>query len=171
MSVSQVRQNFHSETENGINKQINMELKASYVYLAMGFYFDRDDVALKGVKEYFLKASEEEREHAQKLMKYQNKRGGTIVLETIKTPSKQRWQNVEEAFQDALNLEKDVNQSLLDLHQLASSKNDASFCDFLESEYLQEQVDSIKSIGDHLTNIRRVGEGLGIFVFDKELSS
>lgn len=43
-------------------------------------------------------------------------------------------------------------------------------CDFLESEYLQEQVDAIKEIGDHLTNLRRVGEGLGVYLFDKELS-
>merc|ERR1719495_1860552 len=31
-----------------INKQINMELYASYVYMAMACYFDRDDVALNG---------------------------------------------------------------------------------------------------------------------------
>lgn len=43
-------------------------------------------------------------------------------------------------------------------------------CDFLESEYLQEQVDAIKEIGDHLTNLRRVGEGLGVYIFDKELA-
>lgn len=35
MAVSQVRQNFHEECEAGINKQINMELYASYVYLSM----------------------------------------------------------------------------------------------------------------------------------------
>lgn len=35
MAVSQVRQNFHEDSENGINKQINMELYASYVYMSM----------------------------------------------------------------------------------------------------------------------------------------
>lgn len=30
-----VRQNFHVDCENAINKQINMELHASYVYLSM----------------------------------------------------------------------------------------------------------------------------------------
>lgn len=35
MAVSQVRQNFHADSEKGINKQINMELYASYVYLSM----------------------------------------------------------------------------------------------------------------------------------------
>ena len=36
-----VRQNYHTETEGLINKQINMELYASYVYLSMSAYFDR----------------------------------------------------------------------------------------------------------------------------------
>lgn len=35
MAATQVRQNFHTDSENAINKQINMELYASYVYLSM----------------------------------------------------------------------------------------------------------------------------------------
>ena len=35
MAVSKVRQNFHSNSEANINKQINMEFYASYVYLSM----------------------------------------------------------------------------------------------------------------------------------------
>ena len=35
MSQSKVKQNFHSDSEALINKQINMELYASYVYLSM----------------------------------------------------------------------------------------------------------------------------------------
>ena len=33
--VSAVRQNFHQESEAGVNKQINLELYASYVYQQM----------------------------------------------------------------------------------------------------------------------------------------
>ena len=33
--MSVIRQNFHEECEALINKQINMELYASYVYLSM----------------------------------------------------------------------------------------------------------------------------------------
>lgn len=32
---SQVRQNFHQDCEAAINRQINLELYASYVYLSM----------------------------------------------------------------------------------------------------------------------------------------
>ena len=61
-------------------------------------------------------------------------------------------------------------QSLLQIHATATEHNDANFADFLESEFLQEQVDSMKEISDHITNLKRVGEGLGVFVFDKEMS-
>ena len=53
------------------------------VWLHQAWYFDRDDVALKGFHKYFKNKSEEEREHAEKMMKYQNSRGGRIVLQPI----------------------------------------------------------------------------------------
>merc|ERR1719228_2372878 len=69
-----------------INKQINMELYASYVYMAMACYFDRDDVALKGFSKRFADGSIEEREHAQKLINYQNMRGGRVVFQDVANP-------------------------------------------------------------------------------------
>jgi len=168
MAQSQCRQNYHSECEAGINRQINMELYASYTYQSMAFYFDRDDVALPGFSKFFSKSSEEEREHAEKFMKYQNKRGGRVVLQDIKKPDRDEWGTGLEAMQVALQLEKSVNQSLLDLHKVATSHDDPQMCDFLESEYLEEQVKSIKEIGDHITQLKRVGAGLGEYLYDKE---
>ena len=46
--MSAIRQNYSEACEAGINKQINMELYASYVYQSMAYHFDRDDVAMKG---------------------------------------------------------------------------------------------------------------------------
>jgi len=168
MSVSQVRQNYHSDCEAGINRQINMELYASYTYQSMAFHFDRDDVALPGFAKFFRKSSEEEREHAEKFMEYQNKRGGRISLQDIKRPERDEWGSGLEAMQVALQLEKSVNQSLLDLHKVASGHEDAQMCDFLESNYLEEQVKAIKELGDYITQLKRVGPGLGEYIFDKE---
>ena len=53
------------------------------VSLHQAWYFDRDDVALKGFCKFFKKSSEEEREHAEKMMKYQNSRGGRLVFQPI----------------------------------------------------------------------------------------
>jgi len=148
-----------------------MELYASYVYQSMAFHFDRDDIALPGFHHFFKHASEEEREHAEKLMKYQNKRGGRIVLQDIKKPDRDNWETGLDAMQVALQLEKSVNQALLDLHKVADSHTDAQMMDFIEGEYLKEQVDSIKEISDHITQLKRVGSGLGEYMYDKQLQS
>ena len=55
------------------------------------------------------------------------------------------------------NWKKSVNQSLLDLHKLATGKDDLHLCDFSKTHYLDEQVKSIKELGDHVTNLRRLG--------------
>merc|ERR1712210_218544 len=119
MAVSKIRQNYHEDCEALINNQINMEFYASYVYLSMSSYFNRDDQALHGFAE----------------------------------------------------LEKTVNQSLLDLHKVVGDKGDGHLCDFLESEYLGEQVEGIKAIGDLITKMKRAGDGLGLHLIDKEMGS
>ena len=43
--------------------------------------------------------------------------------------------------------------------------------DFIESEFLEEQVEAIKQISDYITQLKRVGSGLGEFQFDKDLAS
>lgn len=170
--VSRIRQNFHEDCEKALNEQINLELTASYAYQSMSFYFNRDDVALPGFHKFYKENSDEEREHAEKLMKYINKRGGRVVLQDVKSPEKTEWTNGLESLTAALELEKKVNDSLLQLHALASEKNDPHLTDFLEGEFLDEQVESIKKLGDLITKLKRAGpEGLGEYLFDKELNS
>merc|ERR1712037_832913 len=96
-----------------------------------------------------------------KLMEYQTKRGGRVVFQDIAKPTTMEWGTPLEAMEAALELEKTVNQSLLDLH----------LCDFLESEYLGEQVEGIKAIGDLITKMKRAGDGLGLHLIDKEMGS
>merc|ERR1712058_169955 len=112
MSESRIRQNYHQDCEALINKQINMEFYASYVYLSMASYFNRDDQALHGFASFFQKSSNEEREHGMKLMEYQTKRGGRCVFQDIAKPSSMEWGTPLEAMEAALELEKTVNQSL-----------------------------------------------------------
>uniref|UniRef100_A0A2K6ELB6 Ferritin n=1 Tax=Propithecus coquereli TaxID=379532 RepID=A0A2K6ELB6_PROCO len=117
-SSSQVRQNYHQDSEAAINLQINLELYASHIYLSMSYYFDRDDVALKNFAKYFLHQSREERERAEKLMKLQNQRGGRIFLQHIQKPDHDDWERGLYAMACALHLEKCVNQSLMELPKL-----------------------------------------------------
>jgi len=167
MAGSVIRQNYHQESEACINKQINLELYASYVYLSMTNYFDRDDVALPGFAKFFCESSKEEREHSEILMKFQNQRGGRIVLQDVKKPERDEWGSGQEAMEAALVLEKQVNQALIDLYQLAEKHGDGQMGDFIEDHFLNEQVESIKKISDHITNLKRVGPGVGEYLYDQ----
>jgi len=169
MPGSGCRQNYPAECEAGINKQINMELYANYVYTSMAFYFDRDDVALPGFHKFFKKSAKEESEHAEKFMAFQNKRGGRVVLKDIKKPERDEWGTGLDAMKAALELEKQVNQSIIDLHRLAGEKGDNHMTQFLD-EFLDEQVNGMKEIADHVTQLTRAGTGLGEFLYDKELA-
>ncbi|XP_036103667.1 ferritin heavy chain-like [Molossus molossus] len=169
-SSSCVRQNYHQDSEAAVHRQSNLELYASYVHLSMSYYSDSDDVALKNFARYFLHPSHEEREHAEKLVKLQNQRGGRLFLQDIRNPDPDAWESGPNAMECALHLGKSVNQSLLDLHKLATDKNDPHLCDFLETHYLNEQAKSIKELGDHITNLHRLGApetGLAEYLFDK----
>ena len=113
--VSRIRQNFKEECEALINKQINMEFYASYVYMSMSAYFDRDDQAYPGFAAFFKKSSDEEREHGEKFIKYQNKRGGKVVFQDVAKPTTMEWGTPLEALEAALELEKTVSFEFLNL--------------------------------------------------------
>jgi len=163
-----IRQNFSHDVENGINTQINLELYASYVYLSMAYYFDRDDIALANISKWFKKQSDEEREHAEEIMKYQNMRGGKVVLVNVEKPERDEWGSPLEAMEAAFELEKNVNQTLLDLHVVAEKHTDPQMCDWIEDNFLKEAVESLKTIAGYITNLKRVGPGLGEYMFDHE---
>lgn len=161
-----MRQNFAKSCEQKLNDQINMELKACHQYLVMAFHFDRADVSAPGIFGFFLKASTEEREHAEKIMKYMNKRGGVIHLSAVPEPLP-CFPNSLAAFKHALQMELEVNQHLLDVHALAAKENDPNLCDFIEANFLQEQVDGQKILADYIRQLERAEDDLGEYLFDK----
>ncbi|KAG9155899.1 hypothetical protein Leryth_004147 [Lithospermum erythrorhizon] len=144
--VSLARQLYTQNSESAINEQINVEYNES---------------------------SEEERGHAEKLMEYQNKRGGRVKLHSIQMPPSE-YDHVEKgdalyAMELALSLEKLTNEKLLQVHKVADENNDPSMADFIESEFLHEQVEAIKSISSYVSQLRRVGKGHGVWHFDQML--
>ncbi|WRX12341.1 Ferritin/DPS protein domain - like 1 [Theobroma cacao] len=171
--VSLARQKYTDECEAAVNEQINVEYNVSYVYHAIFAYFDRDNIALKGLAKFFKESSLEEREHAEKLMKYQNKRGGKVKLQSIVMPLSE-FDHAEKgdalyAMELTLSLEKLTNAKLLNLHSVAERNHDVQLTDFIEAEYLSEQVEAIKKIAEYVAQLRRVGKGHGVWHFDQML--
>ncbi|XVF24177.1 hypothetical protein REPUB_Repub13aG0104900 [Reevesia pubescens] len=122
---------------------------------------------------FFKESSLEEREHAEKLMEYQNKRGGKVKLQSILMPLSE-FDHAEKgdalyAMELALSLEKLTNVKLLNLHSVAERNHDVQLTDFVEGEFLAEQVEAIKKISEYVAQLRRVGKGHGVWHFDQML--
>ena len=96
----------------------------------------------------------------------QNPCGGRVCFLDIRKPETQQWESGLQAMQDTLNLEKSINQSLLDLHQLPTDNSDANLCHFLGTGYLDQQVRYIKELGDHVSNLSNVGSPEGALTED-----
>ncbi|XP_067605156.1 ferritin light chain-like [Pseudorca crassidens] len=167
---SQIRQNYSTEVEAAVNRLLNMHLRASYTYLSLGFYFDRDDVALQGVGHFFHELAEEKHESAERLLKMQNQHGGRAPFQDLQKPSQDEWGKTQDAMEAAINTEKNLNQALLDLHALACVRADPHLCDFLESHFLDEEVKLIKKMGgapDQPPQAAGPQAGLGEYLFER----
>merc|ERR1711872_834802 len=169
MAQQQIRQNYHEECEALVNKQINMELYASYVYVALANYFNRVEQALPGFACFFKRSSCVVHHHGVSLMEYQAKRGGKVVLQDISKPSRMDWGTPLEAITAVLELEKTVTRTLQQLQTVAAQKNDFHLTDFVQQEFVVKKVNIIKEIGDMITKIKMVSNGTGIFTLDQEL--
>ena len=55
----------------------------------------------------------------------------------------------------AVDLEKTINQHLINLHEVASSENDPQFSDYLEGEFLEEQVTAISELSKIVSVLNR----------------
>ena len=169
LESSRARQNFSKEAEDAINDQINVELDAAYAYQSIASWCSRDSVALLGFAKYYNKQAAEEREHAQKFINYMSLRGGCCKFRVIKEKPDD-WKSALNILESALQMEKSVNDSLLRLHSTAEQHNDPALEDFLEGDFLRDQVEDIKTAADLITQLKRAGdEGLGLYLFDQQL--
>lgn len=174
-SESFARKMYASECEAAVNRQINIEYSISYLYHSMYAFFDRDNVGLPGFAQYFKEESEEERGHAEKLLEYQNKRGGKVVLGALMSPITE-FDHADKgealyAMELALSLEKLNYEKLVDVHRVADEQGDPSLTDFIEGEYLEEQVEAIKKVSTYVSQLRRIGKGEAVWHFDRALAN
>lgn len=168
----QVNQNkyfLHDRCRMGLQEQVNLELHASLVYMQMAAHLANNKVARNGFARFFRDQSSEEREHAQKLVDYVNLRGGTVSAVNVDMPSTATWMSVLDALQAALALEHRVTNRLHELHRLADDNHDPQMADFLEQEFLSEQVRSIDQLQRLITQLQNMDTGLGEFLLDQQL--
>ncbi|MBV99821.1 Ferritin heavy chain, partial [Eschrichtius robustus] len=103
-------------------------------------------------------------------MRLQNQRGGRLHFQDIRKPVSDEWKSGLKAMWYTLCLEKRVNRSLLDLHQLATDKSDPHLRLFLATHCLGQQVAFIRELEGHVTTLSMMGApdvDLAGYLFDK----
>ena len=108
----------NKELEILLNKQINMELAASYQYQAMAAYFD--ERALEGFSKWMSEQSKEEVEHSNKFYNYVLKRNGKIEFFALDKPKidftsvkEEEEEQVQKIIDKIVSLDVDNNSATL----------------------------------------------------------
>ena len=96
----------------------------------------------------------------EQLLTYQNKRKWRIAYNNIKAPAVE-WDTPLAALKDALEMEKAGCKELLEIERMG----DAHLSHFID-DFISRKVDLIKELGSHICELKRCGEGLGVYQFD-----
>ncbi|MCS6777194.1 MAG: ferritin [Chloroherpetonaceae bacterium] len=137
-----------------INAQIGMELASSNQYLNTAAYFAGR--ALRKLAEFFFKQSDEEREHALRLIRYLNDMDGTVEIPAIGA-ARSSFDSAEEAIQLAYDSEVKITASINALMEQAIEERDFATQEMLRW-FVNEQVEEVSTMDDMLKIARQVGE-------------
>jgi len=151
-----------------INHQINSELTASYSYLAMSAYCERQK--FMGAAKWLRLQSQEETMHAMKLFEFVLARNGDVQLLAIPEPQGS-FKSLAEVFERALAQEMDVSKQIDALYELAF--NEKVFAAMAELQwFLTEQVEEEKVAREIVSKFKLIGNDPAATIdMDRELGS
>ena len=154
--------------EKALNKQVNAEMYAAYLYLDLAAYFET--TAFSGFASWMYAQVEEEIGHAMRIFHFINERGGQVVLETVEKPDADINSPLE-AFEAAFEHEQKVTAMINNLVDMASELNDHATYNFLQW-YVDEQVEEESSVDEIIEKLKLIGDqGNAIFMVDRELGA
>jgi bacterioferritin B len=142
------------ELNKSINIQIGHELEASHQYMNIAAYFDERH--LQQFAGLFRKQALEEREHAEKFIKFILDAGGSVKIPEIPAP-KAEFESAEEAVNLSLNWEKDVTKKIYVLVEQAESEKNFIAREFL-GWFVTEQLEEVSSMEQLLGVVKMSGE-------------
>jgi ferritin len=140
---------------SALNQQVGNEFGAMIQYVAIAAHFERETLPMLAA--HFHKQAEEEKEHAEKFIKFIIDAGGRVVIPAIPAPQS-HFQFAEEAVKLSLDQEKKVTQQVNQLVDMAKSEKDYTTDTFLQW-FVQEQLEEVSSMQDLLSIVQRAGEG------------
>jgi ferritin len=151
-----------------INRQINSELSASYSYLAMSAWCERQKFT--GAARWLRLQSQEEYMHAMKLLDFLLARDCNVDLRAIDVPQG-TFTSLLDVFERGLNQEQEVSKQIDTLYETAFTEK--AFAAVAELQwFLTEQVEEEKTAREIVTKLTMVGmDPASLLDMDRELGS
>lgn len=153
--------------QEALNNQVKLEAASSHSYLAMASWSEIQP-GLDNVADYFFQQSEEERIHMLKLLRFINERGGFALVPSLEQPIL-TYKSLKNMFEDFLNQEIQVSNSINELVDRALSEKDYATHNFLQW-YVSEQIEEEKSARVLNDKLELIGEDKGgLYLFDRDI--
>jgi ferritin len=151
-----------------LNEQITHELGAEMQYLAMSFWFEREN--LNGMANWFRTQANEEHEHAMKIVGLMNEWDLPITLVSPPNPTTE-FESSESVFEAALAHEQRVTTQINHIFKIAREES-AWHVEVAFQWFITEQVEEEVNARDNLAKIRMVGDNpAALLEFDRHFSA
>ncbi len=151
-----------------LNEQITHELGAEMQYLAMSFWFEKEN--LHGMANWFRKQANEEHTHAMKIVGFLNEWDLPITLVSPPSPTT-AFDSSESVFVAALAHEQRVTEQIADIFTVAREES-AWHVEVAFQWFISEQVEEEVNARDNLAKIRIVGNNpAALLELDRHLSA
>ncbi len=144
------------DLEQAINDQIGQELAASIQYLSIAAYFERTN--LEKLAKLFYGQSDEERQHALKLVDYLLKAGGEVRIPALGAP-RHDFSSCADAVSLALDSELEVASQYDALMAMALAQQDYA-AQALFSWFASEQVEEVATMRRLVEVVRMAGSNV-----------
>ena len=154
--------------QEALNRHINEEFYASYLYLSMSAHCDSLD--LPGFAHWMRIQSQEEYAHAMNLFDFVQDRQGKVTLLPIDQPVIE-FGSVLDVMEATLAHEREVSSLINGLYELASRESDYPTQVHLQA-FITEQIEEEKTAADIIAKLRLIGEdGSNLLLLDNEMAA
>lgn len=153
--------------EKALNIQANAEMWSAHLYLSMSLQLSAE--GLGGFAQWMRVQYQEEVQHAFKILRFLVERGGKPTLSDIKDIPVDFGSTVE-IFELALEHEKLVTDSIDKLVDLIREENDKA-TEYALQWFVTEQVEEEATLVGIIEKLKRIGDGAGLYILDKELAA
>lgn len=154
--------------EQALNDQIQLEGTASFLYLSMASWCDRQ--GLSGCAGFMHRQSSEERAHMLRIFHYISDVDGKALSPGIPQPPAE-FDSVQAMFEQVYAHEQKVTASIHKLLDISNEENDYTTQNFLQW-YINEQREEEALMRTILDKIRLIGNGpQSLYFIDKEVEA